>query len=150
MPREVMVWNNPTVKVALTEAELATAPAAECQVTSAVLTPQPVYNTIPSTGCAGATQSPGTSGWSLDIAWLQDWSKAVEAESLSWFAWNNDGRPVWVQLVPDAAAAVPMQMVGQFFAVAGGFGAPFGDGSAAATTATWPAVEKPTIAAVTP
>jgi len=147
MPREVMVWNTPTVKMATTEVALDTAPALECQINSAVLTPQPVYNTIPATGCAGASQSPGTTGWQLDLAWLQDWTK-TEAESLSWFAWNNDGRPVWVELVPDAAATTPMSMVGQFYATAGGFGATFGDGSAAATTASWPAIDKPAIAPV--
>jgi len=144
MAREVMVWNTPTVKMATSEAALDTAPALECQVTAAVLTPQPVYNTIPATGCAGATQSPGTTGWTLELAWLQDWTAAA-ASSLSWFAWNNDGKPVWVELVPDGTDVTPITLTGQFFATAGGFGATFGDGSAAATTASWPAVDKPDI-----
>lgn len=144
MPREAMVWNFPTVKIALTEPDLATAPAVECQVTSAVVTAVPVYATIPATGCAGASQSPGISGWQLDLAWLQDWSKPA-AESLSWFSWTNDGKPVWVEIVPDKNDATPLELVGQFYAVSGGFGGVFGDGSAAATTATWPAVAKPTV-----
>jgi len=147
MPREAMIWNNPTVTAALTEEGLDTAPALECQITSAMLTPQPQFNTIPSTGCAGATQSPGLTGWQVDLAWLQDWVKAP-ADSLSWFAWTNDGAPVWLRIVPDDTAASQVAMVGQFYAVAGGFGATFGDGSAAATTATWPALAKPDIAAV--
>ena len=144
MPREAMVWNFPTVKAALTEAALAAAPALECQVTSAVLTPQPVFNTIPATGCAAASQSPGQTGWQLDLAWLQDWSKA-EADSLSWFAWNNDAQVVWIEIVPDKNDTTPLELVGEFYCVSGGFGATFGDGSAAATTATWPAREKPEI-----
>lgn len=147
MPREAMIWNNPTVKAATTQEGLETAPALECQITQAMLTPAPVFNTIPSTGCAGASQSPGLTGWGLDLAWLQDWTKP-EAESLSWFGWNNDAAPVWVQIIPDDTAANPLELVGQFYAVSGGFGATFGDGSAAATTASWPALSKPAIAAV--
>ena len=147
MPREAMIWNNPTVKAATTEAGLDTAPALECQVTAAMLTPQPAFNTIPSTGCAGASQSPGQTGWQLDLAWLQDWTK-TEAESLSWFAWNNDATVAWVELIPDSTAASQIGMVGRFYVTSGGFGATFGDGSAAATTATWPALEKPDIAPV--
>lgn len=146
MARQPMVWNHPTVKVALTEAELATgAVAAECQITSAMLEPQPVYATIPATGCAGATQSPGLTGYNLVLNWLQDWTKPAD-ESLSQFAWANDGKAVWAEVLPDAADTT-VSMTGQFFATSGGFGGTFGDGSAAATSATWPAVEKPDIVA---
>lgn len=145
MAREAMIWNSPTVKLATTEAGLTTGVVAECQITSAVLTPQPQYQTIPATGCAGATQSPGITGYQLDLAWLQDWTKPAD-ESLSQFAWENDGKPVWVELVPDATDPT-VSLTGEFFAVSGGFGATFGDGSAAATTATWPAVSKPVVEA---
>lgn len=143
MAREPMVWNRPTVKVALTEAELTTAPAMECQITSAMLEPQPVYATIPATGCAGASQSPGITGYNLVLNWLQDWTKPAD-ESLSRFAWDHDGEAVWVQVLPDSTDTT-VEMTGQFYATSGGFGATFGDGSAAATQATWPAVSKPTI-----
>lgn len=145
MAREPMVWNHPTLKLATTEAGLATGVAVECQVTSATLEPQPVYATIPATGCAGATQSPGLTGYNLVLNWLQDWKKPAD-ESLSQFAWEHDGEAVWVLLQPDAADAT-VAMEGQFYATSGGFGATFGDGSAAATTATWPAVAKPDITA---
>ena len=147
MAREAMVWTFPTMKAALTEAGLAAAPALECQVTSAVLTPQPVFNTIAATGCAAASQSPGQTGWQLDLAWLTDWVKDA-ADSLSWFAWNNDAQVVWVQLIPDKNATEQLEMSGRFYCVSGGFGGTFGDGSASATTATWPALEKPTIGPV--
>lgn len=145
MPRTAEVWNNPTIKIATTEAGLATGPAIECQVTSAVLTPNPVFNTIPATGCAPATQSPGRTGWQLDLAWLQDWSKGDATVSLSRFAYENDAMPVWVQITPNAADATDNQLTGQFYCVSGGYGATLGDGSAAVTTATWPAVDKPEI-----
>ena len=146
MPRTVMTWTKPTVKIALTEAELTTAGLAiECQVNSAMLTPQPATVSIPATGCAPATNSPGATGFQLDLAWLQDWS-AADAESLSRFAWDNDTEQVWVQVVPNKDDATTAVMTGPFFCVTGGYGGTFGDGSAGATTASWPAVDKPTIA----
>jgi len=143
MARDVMIWNKPTVRLALTEAELAAGVVVECQITKAELVPQPVYATIPATGCAGATQSPGLTGFNLELAWLQDWTKPAD-ESLSRFAWDNDGLPVWVEMLPNKDD-LTVSMIGQFFATSGGFGATFGDGSAAATDATWPAVSKPDI-----
>jgi hypothetical protein len=146
MAREAMIWNQPTVKVATTEAGLGTgAVAAECQLTSAMLEPQPVYSTIPATGCAGATQSPGLTGFNLVLNWLTDWTKPAD-ESLSQFAWANDGLPVWAEVLPNKDD-LTVKMTGQFYCSSGGFGGTFGDGSAAATTATWPAVSKPDITA---
>lgn len=146
MAREVMTWNNPTVVVAATQAALDTAPAMECQVTAATLTPQPVTNTVPATGCAGASQSPGRTGWQLDLAWLQDWTKPAD-ESLSRYAWDHDTETAWVRIVHDknAATGLEVDMEGQFFVVSGGYGGTFGDGSVTPTTATWPALSKPTI-----
>jgi hypothetical protein len=144
-----MTWNNPTVVIAATQAELDTAPAVECQITSAMLTPQPVYNTVPATGCAGASQSPGRTGFQLDLAWLQDWT--IE-DGLSRYAYDNDASSAWVRIIHDSTvlAANQVDMEGQFFVAAGGFGGTFGDGSAGATTAAWPAVDKPTITTPAP
>lgn len=142
MPRTAMVWTRPTVKVATTQAGLAAGEAVECQITSAVLTPATSYSTIPATGCSAASQSPSATAYSLDLAWLQDWS---DDPGLSRFAWDNDALPVWVQVIPNAADATGSVMEGEFFCASGGYGATFGDGSAAATTASWPAVDKPTI-----
>src|SRR5262245_51694031 len=130
MARTAIILNNPTVTFADTQVGLDTAPTFECQIISAVITPQPVYNTIPATGCAGATQSPGRTGFSLDLTWLTDWGAT---DSLSEFAWDNDGKPVWFRFVDDSTAAVGLatEAEGQAYVAAGGFGGTFGDGSAA-------------------
>ena len=100
MPREAITLNNPTFKVADTELGLASGTAYECQITSAVLTPQPVTNTIPATGCAPQAQSPGRTGWQLNLAWLEDWFTAAGG-GLSSFAYDNDGMPTWYELTLD-------------------------------------------------
>lgn len=143
MARVVMILNSPTLKVAVDQASLATGQAVECQVTSAVVTASPNFNTIPSTGCAPASQSPGQTSWALDLAWLQDWTVGTPG-GLSWFAFENDGRQVAFELTPDSAD--PTQSVtGDAFCVAGSYGGTFGDGSASTATATWPLLAKPTI-----
>jgi hypothetical protein len=142
MPRTVMIFNNPTLKVATDQAGLATGQAVECQVTSARVTVTPTYVTIPATGCAGASQSPGLSGYALELAWLDDWTTPAPG-GLSSFAWENDGLPVWFELTPDATD-VSQKVTGNAYASAGGYGGVFGDGSAATSTATWPCIDKPT------
>ena len=146
MSRTAIILNHPEVTFADTQAGLATSATFECQLISAVITPAPVYNTIPATGCAGATQSPGRTGFSLDLTWLTDWGAT---DSLSQFAWDNDGKAVWFRFTDDgsAAAGAASTAEGQAYVAAGGFGGTFGDGSAAQTTASWPCVDKPTIAA---
>lgn len=143
MAREVMKWTTPIVRIALTEGGLATGAQMECQITSAELQPQPQYQTIPATGCAPAAQSPGRTGWQLVLNWLQDWSKPAD-ESLSRFLFDHDGEEVWVELEPVAGDATVGAVV-HTFAVSGGFGGTFGDGSVAATTATMPALDTPDI-----
>lgn len=144
MPRTVMVFTNPTVKVADTEAGLAAGDAFECQITSAVISTNVAFNTIPATGCSGASQSPGTPGFQLDLAWLQDWSAA--GGGLSGWAWDHIGQQAWVELVPDSAAPA-VKATGQVWVTPGQFGGTFGDGSAGPANATWPYVDKPDIAA---
>lgn len=146
MPRVVETWNHPTVVIAKTQAELDTAPTMECQLTAANLVPVPAFTPIASTGCEGAGQSPGRTAFNLDMAWLTDWTKPAD-ESLSRFAWDNDATAAWVRIVHDSTAAVgaEVDMEGQFFVTTGGYGGTFGDGSAGAATASWPAVSKPTI-----
>lgn len=144
MARTVLVLNNPTFKLADTEAGLGAGSAYECQLTSAVITAQPAFNTIPATGCAPATQSPGRTGYQIDMAWLQDWTAA--GGGLSGYAFDNDGQAKWYELTPDAVGAPTVKATGQVYVVSGGFGGTFGDGSAAATTATWPCLDKPDIA----
>src|SRR6478735_3779851 len=102
MARTAIILNHPEVTFADTQAGLATSATFECQLISAVITPAPVYNTIPATGCAGATQSPGRTGFSLDLTWLTDWGAT---DSLSQFAWDNDGKAVWFRFTDDGSAA---------------------------------------------
>jgi hypothetical protein len=147
MARNVLILNNPKVTFADTEAGLTTGDAFECQITSAMLTPQPVYNTIPATGCAGASQSPGRTGWQLDVAWLQDWGSDP---SMSWFAFENDGVLMWYSVTLDSIGMPDQVATGQAYVAAGAYGGTFGDGSAAVATATWPCTDKPDIPAPTP
>lgn len=143
MARTVLVLNNPLFMVADTQAGLDAGEAFECQLTSALINPQPTTQTIPATGCAPATNSPGKTGYQLDLAWLQDWS--APAGGMSNYAFTNDGTSKWYRLVADKNATPQVIAEGQAYVVAGGFGGTFGDGSAAATTATWPCLDKPEI-----
>lgn len=143
MARTALVLNNPIFKLADSEAGLTAGTAYECQLTSAAITPQPQMNTIPPTGCAPATQSPGRTQWQLDMAWLQDWSAA--AGGLSGYAYTNDTLPKWFSLALDSVGAPTVIATGQTYVVAGAYGGTFGDGSAAAATATWPCLDKPDI-----
>jgi hypothetical protein len=143
MPRVVMVLTNPTLKVADDQASLAAGTAYECQVTSAVISTNVTMNTIPATGCAGASQSPGAPGYQLDLAWLQDWTAA--GGGLSGWAWENRLTKKWIELVPDKNAAPTVTAEGEVWIVPGQFGGTFGDGSAAPATATWAFVNDPDI-----
>lgn len=143
MARVAIPLNRPIFKLADDEASLTTGDAYECQLTSAAITANAQFNSIPATGCAGATQSPGTTGWQLDLAWLQDWS--AEAGGLSGFAYTNDTQPKWFSFVLDSNDPTTVA-TGQVFVVAGSYGGVFGDGTPAAATATWPCLDKPDIA----
>jgi hypothetical protein len=145
MARKAIVLNHPTLKVATTQAGIATGQSVECQIISATLTPQPKYTTIPATGCAGESQSPGLTGWELDLTWLQDWA-ATAAQSLSQFAYDNDGLPVWYELTLDSIGLAGFKAAGSAYCASGAVGGTFGDGSAAQSgNVVWPCVAKPTI-----
>ena len=144
MARQVLILNNPTVKLADTQAGLdAAAETFECQINSLAITSVPVYNTIPATGCAGASQSPGRTGYQLDIVYLQDWTAG--ADSLSQYAFDNDGQRKWYRFNADTVEAPDLQAEGECYIAAGSYGGTFGDGSAAQSTSTWPCVDKPAI-----
>jgi hypothetical protein len=147
MARNVIPLNNPILKLADSEAALATGVAYECQITSAVINPQPVYNTIPSTGCAGASESPGITGWQIDVTWLQDWGKT---DSLSHYAYDNDTLPKWYSLTLDSIGMPGQAATGQAYISAGSYGGTFGDGSAPTSTAVWKCLDKPIVPAPLP
>src|SRR5262245_25635814 len=132
MARTVMVYNNPTLKVATTLAGLSAGMSVECQVTSAIVSAVPQFNSIPSTGCAPAVQSPGQTGWQLELQWLQDWKKPT-AQSLSQFAFANDAKEVFFELTPDSTDTT-VKITGDAYCTSGPMGAVFGDGSPAAAT----------------
>lgn len=142
MAREALILNNPTLVLADTQLGLDAGDAFECQITSAVLTPTPVYNTIPATGCSGASQSPGRTGWGFVVAWLQDWAADP---SLSMYAFDHDTEPTWYRFVADTVQYPDLTAEGQVYLSAGAMGGTFGDGSAAAATATWPCIATPAI-----
>lgn len=146
MPRTAIPLTNPVFKVADTEAGLTAGDAYECQITSAVITSTANFQTIPATGCEGASQSPGLSSWALDLTWLQDWS--VPGGGLSEYAFTNDTLPAWFSLSLDSIGAPTLVATGQAYVTAGAYGGTFGDGSAPTATATWPCLAKPAI--VTP
>lgn len=145
MARTLLILNNPTLVLADDEAGLALGEAFECQITSAAITPVPTTTTVPATGCAPATTSPGKTGYTLELAWLQDWN--APGGGLSNYAFVNDTLPKWFKLIADKNAAVAEQVVatGQAYVVAGALGGTFGDGSPAATTASWPMLDAPSI-----
>ena len=143
MPRSALVLNHPTVTLAATQAGLDAGDAFECQITSCVLTPTPVYATIPATGCSGASQSPGRTGWGAVVAWLEDWQLATG--SLSMYTFTNDGVPTWIRFVADETQYPDLQAEGQVYLSPGAYGGTFGDGSAAPATATWPFLDTPDI-----
>jgi hypothetical protein len=147
MARETLILNNPTVVLADTAAGLDAGDAFECQINSLSITPQPVYNTIPATGCAGASQSPGRTGYQLDVVYLQDWGAA---DSLSQYAFDNDGLMSWYRFTADTVQFPNLQAEGQCYLAAGAYGGTFGDGSAAQSTSTWPCLDKPAITNTAP
>lgn len=140
----IITLTNPKLMVADTEAGLTTGTAVECQVTSARVTVDQQFNTIASTGCKGPTQSPAAASFALDLGWFDDWG--VTPTGLSQFAWDNKGLPVWWELTPDAVNMPLVKVTGNSYAVPGGIGGTFGDGSASESTATWPCIDEPTIA----
>lgn len=144
MPRTVMTFIQPTLKVADTEAGLAAGDAYECQITSAVISASVSFNTIPATGCSGPTQSPGAPAYSMTLDWLQDWS--APGGGLSKWAEDHAGMPAWVELVPNTADAAT-KATGPVTVSPGAFGGTFGDGSAGVAGApVWPFSDRPTFA----
>ena len=143
MPRTVVTLNTPKFKLADTQAGLTAGTAYECQLTQAVITASPNFQTVPATGCAPASQSPGATSWALDMAWLQDWT--APSGGLSGYALTNDAKPKWFELTLDVVGSPTTKATGQCYVVAGSFGGTFGDGTAANTTATWPLLDKPVV-----
>lgn len=149
MPQPVLInIKNASVRFADTEAGLASAPDFTCQVTSAAVTAAPNLATVPATFCAGQSQAPGATSWSLVVTWLQDWS-ADPAVSMSRYMYENDAELRWFSIEPvDVGLADVPGATGQCWIVAGAY---LGDaGANLVATATCPLPAKPTIAPVAP
>jgi len=141
MPQSLMVYTFPKLVIADTQAGLDTAVETyECQVTAATIDPTVAFATVPSTGCTGPSQSPGTPSWTLNLAWLQDW--AAPAGGLSGYAFTNRNTQKWVRLVPDKND-VAVAGEGQVWIAPGRMGGTFGDGSAGVAEAAWQFIGEP-------
>ena len=78
----------------------------------------------------------------MDLNWLQDWT--APGGGLSGYAYLHDTEPKWFSLQLDSTDA-DVIATGQVFVVSGSYGGTFGDGSTAASTSTWPTLDKPDI-----
>jgi len=145
MARTVIVITDANLKIADTQAGLATAPDFQCQVSSAAVNAAPNSQTVPATFCEGESQVPAATGWELALTWLQDWtlSAAGTPPSLSQYAFDHDTELVWFSLsLTDQATPL---CEGQAYVVAGSYG---GDAGVPLTaTAVWPCAGKPAVTA---
>jgi hypothetical protein len=96
-----------------------TATAADfgCQVTNMAITPVANTSTRPGTYCSPPTQVPGKSSWTMDFAYLQDWTSET---GLSNFLLDNDGQRVEFSFVPDIDGAPTV--TGFVYVTAGAYG----------------------------
>lgn len=136
-----IVYTNPAFKVADDEAGLTTGEAFECQLTSAVLTPNVTYATFPATGCSGPSESPSRAAWTLTLNWLQDFT--APGGGLSGYSITNATQEKWFELIPDKNDTT-VTASGPVFVTPGAFGGTFGDGSAGTATADWKCSADPT------
>lgn len=147
MPRTVIPFNNPKLLVADTEAGLAAGDAYECQLTAAQIVGTPSFQVVPQTGCAPPGQVPGRSTWSLNLAWLQDWT--ADGGGLSKYSLDNATQAKWFSLAIDTVGFPTVVATGQAYVVPGQFGGPI-TGAPAAATANWPMLDEPDITVPAP
>lgn len=138
----VLKLDNPTFKLADTEAGLAAGEAFQCQMTSATLVPTTSKVTVPATGCAPASSTPNQATWGLQLAWLQDWQ--VAGGGLSGYAYTEEGELKWFQLIVDLAGFPLVVAKGQVWVTPAAYGGVFG-GAPAVATVTWDCADKPVI-----
>jgi hypothetical protein len=136
----VIVITDGSLKLADTEAGLATGEAFECQITDAAINPTPNLETVPATFCSPETQAPAATSFVLAVAWLQDWT--APGGGLSGYAYTNDAVEKWFEYKLDKDDLTTMA-TGQVRLVAGAFGGPAGTPLPA--TAEWPCSGKPDI-----
>src|SRR5262245_54457314 len=139
MQRTVIALKSCTLKLADTSAGLATAPDYACQVSAATITAAQNTQTVPATGCAGESNVPVESGWTLHLEWLQDWTDP--GGGLSGYAYLHDTEPVYFSLTLNGLTE-PVA-TGQAYVGAGDFGGVMG--TVATATSDWPCLDQPDI-----
>jgi hypothetical protein len=113
-----------------------------CQITNMVISPVANTSTRPGTYCAPPTQVPGKSSWTMEFAFLQDWTST---DGLSLFLLEHDGTAVDFEFLPDVAGAPTAK--GKVYVTAASFG-----GAPAETwvsSGTWAIDGTPTFQVVT-
>jgi len=136
----VIVITDGSLVLADDEAGLAAGLGFECQVTEASINAVPNLETVPATFCAPESQAPAATGYSLAVAWLQDWT--APGGGLSGYAFTHDTEEKWFELKLDKDDATPIA-TGQVRLVAGAFGGAAGIPLPA--TSEWPLAGKPDI-----
>lgn len=137
MAQTVLVIKDCSVKFAATSVGVATAPDFTCQVTSLAIIANPNLQTVPATFCQAESQAPGSTGWQMDVTWLQDWDATT---GMSDFMFDNDAMRMFFEVNPTDPAI--KGMTGECWVVAGNY---LGDAGVPLTaSATFPLVAKPT------
>jgi len=136
----VIVITDGSLKLADDEAGLVTGTAFECQVTEASINAVPNLETVPATFCSPEAQAPAATGYTLAVAWLQDWT--APSGGLSGYAYTHDTELKWFELKLDKDDTTTVA-TGQVRLVAGAFGGAAGIPLPA--TAEWPVQGKPDI-----
>jgi hypothetical protein len=141
MPQVLPTLNDPVLQIADTEAGLTTGVEFVCQMTAATLNTEQHLTDVPQSGCYPPTKIVGDPTYTLDLAWIQDWS---DPAGISRYAQDNNGETKWIQFLMDADDATTVVTTAVQIA-AGQYGGTFG--GLAQTTTTWPIVGNPTFPA---
>lgn len=136
-PRQTLIINKCTVKLADDEAGLVAATSFGCVATGVTFTPSANMTEVPATGCAPKSQTAAASSWVMDIAFLQDWSSP--GGGLAGYAFTHDADLKWFEVTPTDPALPAVK--GQVTVLAGAIYGAFG--SLLVATASWPMPDKP-------
>lgn len=143
MPQVLLKLDDPVITIADTEAGLTTGDEMHCQMSAATLNSAPNLTDVPKTGCYPPTSIVGDPTYTLDLAWIQDWT---DAAGISRFAHEFNGARKWVSFLLDADDAATV-VTAEVTVAEGAYGGTFG--TLAVATATWPIVGTPTFPAYT-
>lgn len=144
MPQVLLTLDDPVLKIADTSAGLATGVAIECQMSAATVTSTPNLTDVPKTGCYPPTQIVGDPTYSLEVAWIQDWT---DPAGISRMAHAFNGARKWVSFLLDADDAATVATF-EVTIAEGAYGGTFG--GLAVATASWPVIGQPTFPTYTP